>query len=47
MDENNKEKIEVFILKSLKLKLRNLAKVEGVTMGEIVKKALNEYINKQ
>ena len=47
MDENNKEKIEVFILKSLKLKLRNLAKIEGVTMGEIVKKALNEYINKQ
>jgi len=42
MDEN-KEKIEVFLTRELKETIRKEAKSHGITMSEVVKRALSTY----
>jgi len=40
----NKEKIEVFLTKIMKEKLRQNAKDTGITMSEVIKRLLENYL---
>jgi antitoxin component of RelBE/YafQ-DinJ toxin-antitoxin module len=41
---NNKKKIEVFVTHEMKEKLRTNAKKSGITMSEVIKRMLEEYL---
>jgi hypothetical protein len=41
-----KSKIEVFLTTEIKNKLRDRANKHGTTMSEIIKRMLEEYLNK-
>lgn len=46
MGRKNKDKLELYISKTMKAEIKTTSKSLGITMSELVKRALETYLNK-